>query len=85
MIHWSLTKSKQVIKSVLASEIYSIVEGVNIAIVISTTIIIITDQLELLKLFTIVCTDLYLLYKCLVKLGTTIVEPLYKHPLHKHT
>jgi hypothetical protein len=47
------------------------VRGVNIAIAIDTTITMITDQLELSKLPTIVCTDSYLLYKCLVKLGTT--------------
>jgi hypothetical protein len=65
-----LTKSKRVTRSVLASEIYGIVRGVDIAIVISTTITIITNQLELPKLLTIVCTDLYSLYECLVKLGT---------------
>ena len=55
----------------LALEIYSIVRGVNIAIAINTTIKMITDQLELLLMLIIVYTDSYLLYKCLVKLGTT--------------
>jgi hypothetical protein len=59
-----------VTKSVLASEIYGIVGGVDIAIAISTTITIITNQLELPKLPTIVCTDSYSLYECLVKLRT---------------
>jgi hypothetical protein len=52
------------------------VGGVNIAIAISTTITIITNQLELPKLSTIVCTDSYSFYKCLVKLGTIIEKRL---------
>jgi hypothetical protein len=56
---------------VLASEIYSIIKGVDIAIVINTTIKIITKQLGFSQTLIIVCTDLYLLYKCLVKLGST--------------
>ena len=59
LIHYSSTKSKRVTRSVLASEIYSIVGGVNIAIVINTTLKIITDQLGLSQIPTIVCTDSY--------------------------
>jgi hypothetical protein len=59
-----------VTKSVLTSEIYGIVRGVNIAIAIGITITIITDQLKLSKILTIVYTDLYSLYKCLIKLRT---------------
>ena len=40
-IYYSSTKSKRVTKSVLASEIYGMVRGVNIAIAINTTIKII--------------------------------------------
>ena len=40
-IYYSSTKSKRVTKSVLASEIYGIVRGVNIAIAINITIKII--------------------------------------------
>ena len=43
LIYYSLTKSKQVTQSVLASEIYGMVGGVDIAIAINTTIKIITD------------------------------------------
>ena len=71
LVYYSSTKSKRVTRSVLALEIYSIVRGVNMAIAINTTIKIITDQLGLLLTPIIVYTDSYLLYKCLVKLGTT--------------
>jgi len=47
------------------------VSGVNIAIAIGTTLKIIIDRLELPTIPIIVCTNLYSLYKCLVKLGTT--------------
>ena len=46
------------------------VGGVNMAIVIGTTLKIITDRLELPAIPIIVYTDLYYLYKCLVKLST---------------
>ena len=51
-------------------EIYRIVGGVNIAIVIRTTLKIIIDQLKLSIIPIIIYTDLYSLYKCLVKLST---------------
>jgi len=70
LIHWSLTKSKHITRSVLASEIYRIVGGVDMAIIIGTTLKIIIDRLELPIIPTIVYTDSYSLYKCLVKLGT---------------
>ena len=71
LIHYSSTKSKRVTRSVLASEIYSIVRGVDIAIAINTTIQMITKQLDFPQTLIVLCTDLYSLYKCLVKLGTT--------------
>jgi hypothetical protein len=71
LIHYSFTKSKRVTQSVLASEIYGIIKGVNIAIAINITLFIINEQLNLLKVFIVVCTDSYSLYKCLVKLSTT--------------
>jgi hypothetical protein len=51
-------------------EIYGIISRVNMAIAIKTTLKMIIDQLELLIIPIIVYTDLYSLYKCLVKLGT---------------
>ena len=52
-------------------KIYRMVGGVNMAIIIGTTLKIIIDRLELPVIPIIVYTDLYSLYKCLVKLGTT--------------
>jgi hypothetical protein len=71
LIHYSSTKCKRVTRSVLASEIYGMVGGVNMAIAINTTIRMIIDQLGFSHPAIIICMDLYLLYKCLVKLGTT--------------
>ena len=51
-------------------EIYRIVSGVNIAIAIRTTLKIIIDRLELPIILIIIHTDLYSLYKYLVKLST---------------
>src|SRR6266536_2532814 len=71
LIYYSSTKSKRVTRSVLASEIYGIVGGVDMAIVINTTIKMITKQLGFLYTLIIVYTDSYSLYECLVKLSTT--------------
>ena len=43
IIHYSSTKSKRVTHTVLALEVYRMVAGVNIAIVLSTILKIITD------------------------------------------
>jgi hypothetical protein len=71
VIHWSSTKCKRVTRSVLASETYGMVSGVDIAIAILTTLKMITERLGLLSIPLVVCTDSYSLYECLVKLGTT--------------
>jgi hypothetical protein len=47
------------------------VAGTDMSFVISFTLKMITEQLELPAIPTIVCTDSFLLYECLVKLGTT--------------
>ncbi|KAF1934571.1 hypothetical protein EJ02DRAFT_490997 [Clathrospora elynae] len=70
VIHWSSTKCKRVTRSVLASETYGMVSGINIAIAILTTLKMITERLGLLSIPLVVCTDSYSLYECLVKLGT---------------
>ena len=71
LIHFSSIKCKRVTRSILVSEIYGIVGGIDIAIAIYTTIKMITDQLRYLTALIIVYIDLYSLYECLVKLGTT--------------
>jgi hypothetical protein len=76
LIHWSSTKSKRVTRSTLASEIYGMVAGTDIAFAISTTLQMITERLSLNHIPTIVCTDSYSLYECLVKLGTTMEKRL---------
>jgi hypothetical protein len=71
LIHWSSTKSKRVTRSVLASEIYGMVGGVDMSFAIGSTLTMIMKQLGLPTIPIIVCTDSYSLYECLVKLGTT--------------
>jgi hypothetical protein len=71
LIHFNNTKSKRVTRNVLASKVYGIVAGVNIAYAISTTLKLITDHFKLPPISTIVYTDSYSLYEYLVKLGTT--------------
>jgi hypothetical protein len=75
-IHWSSTKCKRVTRSVLASEIYAMVNGVDIGLAIATTLQMITNRLELPTIPIIVCTDSYSLYECLVKLGSTLEKRL---------
>ncbi len=71
LIYYSSTKSKRVTRSILASKIYGIVGGVDMTIIINTTIKMITEQLGFSYTLIIVYTDSYSLYKCLVKLSTT--------------
>src|SRR5436190_21421312 len=47
------------------------VHGVDIAIAINTTLKMITKQIGIMEIPTIICTDSFSLYECLVKLGTT--------------
>jgi hypothetical protein len=70
VIYYSSTKCKLVTQSVLALEIYSIVNSFDIGIAIATTLRIITKCLRLLAIPLIICTNSYSPYKCLVKLGT---------------
>jgi len=71
LIYYSSIKSKRVTRSILAFKIYRIVKGINMAIAINIIIKIITRQLGFLHTPIIVYTDLYLLYKYLIKLSTT--------------
>ena len=71
IIYQSSIKCKWVTQSVLASKLYAIVHGVNIAIAINTTLKMITKQIGIEEIPTIICTDSFSLYECMVKLGTT--------------
>jgi len=67
IIHWSSIKCKRVTRSVLASELYAMAHGFDIAAVLKSTIEKILRKSVPLTL----CTDSKSLYECLVKLGTT--------------
>jgi hypothetical protein len=70
IIHWFSVKCKRITRSVLASEVYAMAEGVNMAIAIGITIDKIITKLGALLVSIVVCTDFLFLYECLVKLGT---------------
>ena len=55
----------------MALELYAIVHGVDIATAINTTLKMITKQIGIMEIPTIICTDSFSLYECMVKLGTT--------------
>ncbi|KAF0319603.1 aurora kinase 2 splicing, partial [Colletotrichum asianum] len=59
IVYYSLTKSKYIIRSILASKVYTIIVGINIVYTIAITLILI-----------IIYIDFYLLYKYLIKLNT---------------
>jgi len=71
LIDWRSVKSKRVTRSVLASEVYGMSAGVDIAYTIGSTLNMVIKQLDLPTIPIVVCTDSYSLYECLVKLGTT--------------
>lgn len=62
VIHWSSVKCKRGTRSVLASELYGLVNGVNIATAITTTLSMITEQLGFKQIPLVVCTDSFSLY-----------------------
>jgi hypothetical protein len=47
------------------------VAGTDMSFAVSSTLKMIAEQLDLPAIPTIVCTDLFSLYECLVKLSTT--------------
>ncbi len=63
-------KYKCVTYTVLASELYLIIVGVDIAISLLITYAMIYDQLNINNFPVVIYTDSFLLYKYLVKLGT---------------
>ena len=71
IIHWSSTKCKRVTRSVLASEIYGMVQGFDVGYVIHHTVNTILERLSLPKAPLVLCTDSFSLYQCLVRMGST--------------
>jgi hypothetical protein len=71
IIHWSSTKCRRITRSVLASELYAMTQGIDTTFSINTTLTVIMKQLGFEKLPIIICTDSYSLYECMVKLGST--------------
>lgn len=69
VVHWSSVKCKRVTRSVLASKLYVMVHGIDIAIAINSTLNMIMKQLGLNNNL-IICTDSFSLYEYMVKLGT---------------
>ncbi|KAK1491470.1 hypothetical protein CCUS01_03256, partial [Colletotrichum cuscutae] len=68
IIYYLLIKNKRVIRSILALEVYNIVNSVNLAHAILIILRRITDRLSLLLILIVIYTDFYLLYKYLIKL-----------------
>jgi len=75
ILHWSSVKCKRVTRSVLASELYGMVHGIDIAMAIQSTLDRILKSLQT-SVPTVVCTDSRSLYDCMVKLGTTTEKRL---------
>ncbi|KAI1387098.1 uncharacterized protein F4822DRAFT_443927 [Hypoxylon trugodes] len=71
VIHWSSTKCKRVTRSVLASEIYGMVQGFDIGYVVHHTINTVLGRLSFPRVPLVLCTDSYSLYQCLVQMGST--------------
>jgi hypothetical protein len=67
IVYWSSIKCKRVTRSVLASELYGMAHGFDIAVAIKSTV----DKVLQINLPLVLCTDSKSLYDCLVRLGTT--------------
>jgi hypothetical protein len=84
IVYWSLVKCKRITRSILASKLYTIAHGFDISAAIKATV-----KLQLnISLLLILCTNSKLIYKCLIKLGTTqekrlIINIIYLRQLYK--
>jgi hypothetical protein len=76
IIHWNSSKCKRVTRSVLASELYGMMNGFDAGIALGTTLQQITSALQLPQIPVVICADSRSLYECLVKLGTTVEKRL---------
>lgn len=66
-IHWSSNKCKRVTRSVLASELYGMAHGFDLAACVKATLELILG----IEIKLTLCTNSKSLYNCLTKLGTT--------------
>jgi hypothetical protein len=71
IMHWNSTKCKRITRSTLASEVYEIMNEVNIGIALATTLEIIIIRLNQPEIPLVICINSYSLYECLMKFGTT--------------
>jgi hypothetical protein len=67
LIHWSLIKCKRVIKSVLAIELYVMINDFDVEAIIKSII----ERMLHISLLLILLTDSKSLFDCLIKLETT--------------
>ena len=70
IIHISSMKCKKVTCAMLALKLYAIIARINILIALSNIINMITNKLKIRQLLIIICINSFLLYKCIIKLGT---------------
>ena len=71
IIHWQSVKCRRVTRSVLASELYALSLGFDVAATIKSTLDQIFSGSPQGKIPLSMCIDSKSLYECLVKLGTT--------------
>lgn len=71
LLHWQSVKCRRVTRSVLASELFGMALGFDIAVAIKTTLDKFLKPWRDNPLDLVVATDSKSLYDCLVKLGTT--------------
>ena len=71
IIHWQSIKCRRVTRSVLASELYALSLGFDVAATIKSTLDQIFSGTPKGKIPLSMCIDSKSLYECLVKLGTT--------------
>jgi hypothetical protein len=72
LIHWSSIKCKRITRSVLAAELYAMINGFDVEAVIKSII----ERMLHISLSLILLTDFRSLFDCLIKLGTTAEKRL---------
>jgi hypothetical protein len=71
IMHWNSTKCKRITRSTFASEVYGMMNGTDVKIAFAITLKIIITRFNQPEIPLVICTNLYFLYECLVKFGTT--------------